>query len=110
MAKSFEDKVIATAPLMTLVERLRRVQGYQITKEFPDGRVGAYFELIHSISFSSWEENIHMHFSIYSDTQTLVEIKSECSLPTQLVDWGKNKQNVTNIMSYLLSGIMITRM
>lgn len=109
MAAKFTDRVLATAPLMMLVERLRTVQGFQITKEYPDGFGGAIFELIHSISFSSWGENITIHFSIYNDTQTLVEIKSECTLPTQVVDWGKNKKNVTAIMSYLLNGIMVSR-
>lgn len=109
MAANFSDKVLATAPLMMLVDRIRVIRDYQITKEYPDGRGGVYFELIHSISFSSWGENISLHMSPYNDTQTLIEIKSECSLPTQLVDWGKNKKNVTTIMSYLLAGVMVNR-
>ena len=109
MAANFVDSVNATAPIMTLVGRIRSIQGYQIIRETPGGRGGVEFELIHSISFSSWGENILLHLGPINETQTRVDIKSECSLPTQMFDWGKNKKNVVTIMNYLLNGIMVTR-
>lgn len=109
MAANFADRVVASAPIMTLVGRIRGIQGYNILREVPFGNGGVEFELTHTLSFSSWGENILIHLLPYNGTQTMIDIKSECSLPTQLVDWGKNKKNVVTIMNYLLNGIMVSR-
>jgi hypothetical protein len=109
MAASFSDKVLATTQIMTLVQRLRMIQGFAIRGEAPDGRGGVNFKMSSDISFSSWGENINLHMYPYNEQQTFVEIKSECSMPTQVIDWGKNKSNVNKIMNYLLDGIMVQK-
>lgn len=45
----------------------------------------------------SWGENVTLHMS---DTQqgTAVRIRSQCSFPLQLIDWGKNRKNVQEIV------------
>ncbi len=48
-------------------------------------------------SLWSWKEDIQVR--VYEDG--LIKIKSECSLSTQALDWGKNKQNVRRIFKYL---------
>ena len=48
-------------------------------------------------SFRSWGENVSVHVD---DTGT-VQVTSECSMPTQLVDYGKNKSNVTRFLAGL---------
>ena len=49
------------------------------------------------LSFWSWTEKIDVKIE---DNGT-VRMKSECSLPTQIIDWGKNKRNVRKFFSYL---------
>ena len=44
-------------------------------------------------SFGSWGENIRVWMTP-SEKGTIVHILSECSMPAQLVDWGKNTDNV----------------
>lgn len=36
---------------------------------------------------------------------TRVHVHSTCGLPTQVIDYGKNRQNVNNIFKYLEDGI-----
>ena len=50
MAAKSNDRVIVTAQLMFLVERLRQINGYNVVREYADGRGGAIFELTHDIS------------------------------------------------------------
>ena len=109
MAAKSNDRVIVTAKLMFLVERLRQINGYNVVREYADGRGGAIFELTHDISFASWGENIKMDLYPCNEQQTVVEIISECALPTQMIDWGRNKTNVNEILTYLLSGLMVQR-
>lgn len=45
----------------------------------------------------SWTEDIIV--TIEEDGQ--LNIKSECYLPTQILDWGKNKRNVRKFFSHL---------
>ena len=91
MAAKYTDKVLATAQLMTLVQRARN------------------FHMSASINFASWGEKIDLHMFPYNEQQTMVEIKSECAMPTQLFDMGKNKENVEKILGYILGGIVIQR-
>ncbi len=105
MGANFKDYIVATAPLMFLVQRTRTIQGFSIKGEFPDGLNGVIFKLSAGVSFSSWGENVDIHMFPYNEQQTMIEIKSECDLPTQIVDWGKNRHNVEDIMRYLLNGI-----
>lgn len=47
----------------------------------------------------SWSEKI----VIKIDDNGKVSMKSECSLPTQIIDWGKNKRNVKKFFKTLES-------
>ena len=109
MAAKYTDKVLATAQLMTLVQRARAIQGFTIVSELVDGRGGVNFHMSASINFASWGEKIDLHMFPYNEQQTMVEIKSECAMPTQLFDMGKNKENVEKILGYILGGIVIQR-
>ena len=101
MARQHNENVLASAPLMMLVERMRGLQGLRIMNELGDGTGGVVFFLQNEVSMKSWGEDITVHMSIYDDTRTLVEMESKSSLPTQLVDMGKNKQNVALIKARL---------
>ncbi len=57
------------------------------------------------VTFSSWGEDISIYVTPIGFGMVRIDIHSECSMPTQLVDWGKNKQNVDNISQYILANI-----
>ena len=109
MAAKSNDRVIVTAQLMFLVERLRRIQGYKVVREYADGRGGAILELSHGINLLSWGEDIKIDIYPCSEQQTVVEIVSECAMPTQIIDWGRNSTNIKEIMTYLLNGLVVQR-
>jgi hypothetical protein len=49
-------------------------------------------------SFSSYGENVSIQVG---DSGSTVDVRSECIWPTQLVDWGKNRRNVTRFFEQL---------
>lgn len=55
----------------------------------------------YGVSMSSWGEDITVSLVALNPQTTSVTILSECSLPTQLVDWGKNKGNVNSLFDYI---------
>ena len=57
------------------------------------------------VTFTSWGEEIQITIAAASAEQVLMTIHSECAMPTQIVDWGKNKENVTRITNYINQNI-----
>jgi hypothetical protein len=53
------------------------------------------FRVSLSANVLSWGENVSV-----SIEPGIVRIKSICKLPTQVFDWGKNKQNVKQFLTY----------
>jgi hypothetical protein len=49
------------------------------------------------VSMSSWGEKV----TVYVDAYNQVSVTSQCLLPTQLIDWGKNKRNVNRFFGHL---------
>ena len=68
-------------------------------------QTGVWFRFHHGTSFTSWGEKITITLQPLSADSTQVTIHSECGMPTQVVDWGKNKQIVGNIYNYLASNL-----
>ena len=66
MAEFATDRLLVTARLMDLVDKLKRMGGckYLIKKEYPDGNGGVVFEISHPISLWSWGEKIRIKNSI----------------------------------------------
>ena len=62
---------------------------------------GVWFRFHHGATFTSWGEKITITLSRMNEGLTRVEIHSECGMPTQVVDWGKNKQVVCNVYEYI---------
>ena len=62
MAEFATDRLLVTARLMDLVDKLKRMGGskYLIKKEYPDGNGGVVFEISHPISLWSWGEKIRI--------------------------------------------------
>ena len=55
----------------------------------------------HGISLTSWGENITIQLTRMAENVTNMNVISECALPTQLVDWGKNTENINKIFNYM---------
>ena len=66
---------------------------------------GVWFRIHHGASFTSWGEKITITLSPLSENSTQVTILSECGMPTQVIDWGKNKQVVCNVYEYLQTNV-----
>ena len=61
----------------------------------PTGKV---WRIEESFSMSSWGTNIEVR----ALGAARIHIRSECALPTQCFDWGKNKRNVRALQAALL--------
>ena len=48
-----------------------------------------------SMGMRSWGEKIHINFL----TDGSISITSKCALPTQFLDWGKNKKNIHSLLN-----------
>lgn len=59
---------------------------------------GVWFRFHHGVSFTSWGEKITITLTPLSPNMTRVDVHSECGLPTQVIDWGKNEQNACNVL------------
>ena len=57
------------------------------------------------MSFTSWGEEITILLTPLGDSQTSMHIVSACVMPTQIIDFGKNRDNVTNISKYIMRHI-----
>lgn len=66
---------------------------------------GVWYRIHHGVSFSSWGEKITITLTALAENTTQVTIHSECGMPTQVVDWGKNRQVVCNIYEYLTANV-----
>ena len=65
-------------------------------RDQPAGRLEAIFP----ISWRSWGETVGVDV-LGVDGDALVQIKSRSRLPTTLIDWGKNGENVRRFLSAL---------
>jgi len=66
--------------------------GWTIRSECSDAILAAT-----SVNLSSWGERIHIQFGSSGE----LVMTSKCSLPTQCIDWGKNKRNVRRFIEAL---------
>ena len=108
MAAKSQKQVLVDAQLMPMVERLRTmgpVLKYQFLSEQAAPNGGALFRFAHKVSLTSWGENVTITVTPYGAAQCVMHVRSECALPTQIVDWGKNGKNVNEILGYLTSGL-----
>lgn len=60
---------------------------------------GVWFRFLHGMSFKSYGEKITITLNRTANG-TEVDILSECGMPTQFFDSGKNRQNVNNIFDF----------
>ena len=101
MAASYMDIRVFNEKLMPLVEKLRKYPMYHsnisYVGEFPSGS-GCIMRFKGGVTLTSWGEDITVTLTPTGPNTTQVQVYSVCALPTQVVDWGVNRQNVNNIM------------
>ena len=108
MAHQFQRQLLIDAKLMTVVDKLRSMGSilhYQFMSEQPSQNGGAIFRFEHGVSFSSWGEIITITLTPYGPAQCVALVCSECMVPTQIIDWGKNNNNVSEILQFMTSGL-----
>lgn len=105
MAAKFENTVTLNAQIPALVEKMRNIAfsglGITLQSEAPYANGGVCFQLKNGMGLTSWGENISVILVPAGETQTTAAVRSECALPTQIIDWGKNKENVTKLIQFL---------
>ncbi|MBQ4618002.1 MAG: hypothetical protein IJB27_06480 [Clostridia bacterium] len=66
---------------------------------------GSCYVFFSDISMTSWSEKITITLSASGPHDTHIHILSKCVMPTQLVDWGKNKKNLEAVSAYILENL-----
>lgn len=103
MAANYREYRVFPGPIEYYIEKMRAVAAAGL-KFTPSGEQpipnGLLFILRHGVSFTSWGETIKLAL-VSQGNQTVVDIDSECALGTQIVDWGKNRENVNQLFNYL---------
>ena len=105
MAANHSQFIQLNAPVERIVSVLRD-RGFctklnlELKSENPTD-TGVWFRFHHGVTFTSWGEKVTVTLTPMSAQTTKVEVHSECGMPTQVIDWGKNKQNVCNILEYI---------
>ncbi|MDX5404034.1 MAG: hypothetical protein LPK28_00895 [Bacteroidota bacterium] len=82
---------------MELSEEALKRAGFRITGR--DERSGDLYAETR-FSMSSWKEGIVVSFSEVP-SGTRIDLISICKVPTQIVDWGKNRRNARRFFSAL---------
>ena len=62
---------------------------------------GVWFRFHHGVTFTSWGEKITVTITALQGNTTKVDILSECGMPTQVIDFGKNQRNVNTLFECL---------
>ena len=104
-AKAQESRNYNNVPMIYFQEQCRRINdaglNLSLQSENPnDDGNGVWFRIIHGATMSSWGEKITITLK-NTGSGTNVHILSACGMPTQIVDYGKNKKNVKVIFNYL---------
>ncbi len=106
MAAKAEKTYTLSIQLAAIVERLRTVDnagiGMKYAGESP-GYNGSYIvNLRHGMSLSSWGEEITVTIVPVDAVNCNVTVHSKCTMPTQLIDWGKNGKIVDQVFQFIM--------
>ncbi|GEM_PF-1985570 len=111
MARRAENrKTYPNVPMQYFLQKCRDINNgglnVSLKSENPeaDGRV--WFRVLHGMTMTSYGEKITITLRPMG-AGTDVHILSECGMPTQLVDYGKNRQNCEAVFAYLERGIEV---
>ena len=106
MAAKSQNSKVYPLPVQCFVLEMRAqpIRDFMKIKWVAEDRLpnGAlHYQYQHGVGMASWGETIDIWLTALGERATQVDIRSECYLPTQVVDWGKNKENVVNLFNYL---------
>ena len=74
--------------------------GFRYMKQVPTGG-SLWFYFDHGVTLTSWGETITIGLTPVQPGMIRVDIESKCDMPTQIIDWGQNKDNVNMICMYI---------
>ena len=103
MARSATDERIIDLPIELIIGRMRTVgseSNFALRSENPTP-TGVWFRVHHGASMASWGEKITVTLTPMGQ-QTKVHIFSECGMPTQLIDYGKNRKVVNYLFDFIM--------
>lgn len=103
MARSAVEERIINMPIDAIIQRMRGVgaeKNFALRSENPSQN-GVWFRVHHGASMTSWGEKITVTLTPMGQ-QTMVKIHSECGMPTQLIDYGKNKKVVAYLFDFIM--------
>lgn len=104
MARSAVDERIIDMPIEVIIQKMRCVgseSNFALRSENPTP-TGVWFRVHHGASFSSWGEKVTVTLTPMNPRQTKVNIFSECGMPTQIVDYGKNRKVVNYLFDFIM--------
>lgn len=61
---------------------------------------GGFLRGAYTVSLLSWGEDVTASIG-FGQRGSVVTLTSESSMPTQVVDWGRNRRNVERILGHL---------
>ena len=103
MGAKAEETRVYNVPADGIVAAVRNIPNaglnISLTSENPTP-TGVWFRFIHGMSFRSYGEKITVTVTPQGP-QTGLHVLSECGMPTQIIDYGKNRNNVTAILSFI---------
>ena len=108
MAKSAEETRSYPDALMFFVEKCRNIAASGLPVAFKsenlaENGISVWFRFHWGASFKSYGEKVTVTLTPTA-AGTDINIHSECGMPTQLMDGGKNRQNIERLFAYLESG------
>ena len=103
MRSKFEQK-IAVTPIVnideTLLEAMKKAGFKNLNHQSPHNRIDGTVPF----SMSSWSEIIEVKWQSIDD-KLEIQFQSVCSMPYQIYDWGKNKENFKRFHNELMKVI-----
>lgn len=105
MGKKYDGVKIYNIPTQVLIVELRKMiipnqLGFKFKVEQPYNN-GVIVKYSSGVSFTSWGEDIEVNLFDCHNGTTQVSIHSECTVVTQIVDYGRNKKNVESFFQGL---------
>ena len=109
MGASHSDRVVFNVPISALQYLIREnhFSNYLNISMKSENLFtnGVWYRFHHGMSFTSYGEKITITLTSLDAYSTMVDLHSECGLPTQIFDWGKNKSNCDAIIEYIQNNI-----
>ena len=108
MAASAQEGRIYPVAMDFVLWKLRNIEtaglNLSLKSENPEQNGSIWFRIHHGMSMASYGEKITVTVAP-AQGGTSIHILAQCGLPTQVIDYGKNKKNVAAIFRYIEDGM-----